>query len=200
MEFLNKLIKDRGREVLAVMLSAEISLLIYFFYDVSIVDLFLLYYIQTLILIPVNVIRAFRFDLLRGLIDLFAGWPLLLVVCAGVVKSAIKYFGYDEIVIGEEYLLMGSVYLILGVIAALYGKKVNSVFKLDFLKSIIFRRTGIMLLSLLVSSFLVNFTSVTFAIVFFIIIQTIFELFILYQSLQFHKTSYQTFDKIELKF
>ncbi len=173
--------------MLSVVLSALLSLLLYLFYEISIVNLFLLYYLQTIILIPIHIIRAFRFDFAHGLMDLILTWPLMLLIFVFIVESAITYFGYNRITMGEEYLLLGAFYVILGIFGVLYGKKVSSAFELSFLKSIVYRRTGIILLSFLMSSALMSFGFLNLSIIFFIIFQCVFELFILYHSIQIRR-------------
>ena len=190
MELVNKLLKEKSKEVSAVLLSAIISLVIYFVYDISIVQLFILYSIQTLILIPMSVIRSLRFSLFQGLIEVF-WWVVLLIVFLRIAKAEFGYISYDWISVGNEYFVIIPLYVVLGCISALYGQKVISALELSFLNSLIFRRTGILLLSLIIGLAIMKFTTVTVAVVFFILLQTIFELFILYQSLQFRTAAQQ---------
>lgn len=188
MEFAGKLFKEKSSGVLAILLSAITSVVIYFVYDVSTAQLFILYCIQTLVLIPISLIRSFRFSLFRGLVEMF-WWAVLLIVSLQIIKAGVGYISLDLILVGKEYVVIILLYLVLGSMSAVYGHKVISALELSFLNSLIFRRAGILFLSVFIGIVLMKFSPVTFAVISFILVQAVFELFILYQSLQFRTSS-----------
>lgn len=190
MHFVNKILKESSKEVFVVLSSAMVSLFIYFVYEVSFLQMVVFYSIQTLILIPVGLIRLFRFDWLQGMIKVF--WLLvILYVFLETFKGRWGSPSLDLVYFGEEYLAITAIYLLLGIISAFYVQKVSSAFELSFLNSVILRRIGILLLSAYIGLIFKELGSVTLAVIFFITIQTVLELFVLYQNLQFRKVSYQ---------
>lgn len=190
MEYVNKILRQSGKEVSFILSSAVVSLVIYFVYEISFLQMVVLYTIQTLLLIPVSIIRSFRFDWLQAMINVF--WPLvILIIILNIFKGRWDFLNFDWFYIGEEYLVINTIYLIIAIISAFYVQKVTSTFELSFLNSLILRRIGILLLSSYIGLIFIELSLVILAVVFFIIFQTIFELYILYQSLQFRKASYQ---------
>jgi hypothetical protein len=191
MEFINRLLRERNVEVFAVLSSVTVSLVIYFVYNISFLEMFILFSIQTLVLIPINLIRTYRFNWLQGLIEIFS-WSVLLFILFQIVSALWESISFDWVDIGKEYYVIIPAYLITGILSSLYIQKVPvSKLELSFLNSLLLRRVGILLFSAFIGLALIKLRLETLAVLCFIVIKAIFEMFILYQSLQFRSSPNQ---------